>query len=480
MFRFFLFLLLFSLPTEAAEARTFRYRLVEDMGTLDWNYGEVNPEVVNQIMEGLFVNNRDGMPVPALAQKFHWNSDKTHITLFLRHGVRWSDGKEVCAQDFVDSWNRLQSKEFASPYRHYAYVLKKAEAKSCYQLEVDLTRSAPEFPAILAHYTFLPIRLDALAKNEKIFIHGTDLPVNGPYKISEWTRDQKLVLVPNPRYKGSRGSVDRGEVYFLPEEHTALSLYEQKKLDWFKDISALSRKEEWERNGQFKIFPAAIVYYLGLNAEKSQLLQDKNLREALSAALHRNELTKVIGKEIRGQNTWLPEELRKHSSVHMPHPNLALAKALLQKAEQEKRMDILFRVYNKPAHKLLAEWVQGQWLKAFDVKIPVEVQEAKVYWKEILSNPAPIFLSGLTAPFFHPRAFLQEFLSTSTANWTGWKNAEYDAFVAADQTKKAEELLLRDSFIVPVYSRGSAALVQKGWRGFWINPLGQVFLKDLK
>jgi ABC-type oligopeptide transport system substrate-binding subunit len=154
-------------------------------------------------------------------------------------------------------------------------------------------------------------------------------------------------------------------------------------------------------------------------------------------------------------------------------------KEKLKKATNDGRMDLVLRTYNKTAHKLLAEWAQGQWEKKLGIRIPVQLQEGKVYWKEISVNPAPIYFSGVTAPFGHPRAFLQEFLASSTANWTGWSSSSYDQAVEHGDFQAAQEFMAEAGFVIPIYSRDTAALVNPRWKSFHINPLGQTFFREL-
>ncbi|HEY8278249.1 MAG TPA: peptide ABC transporter substrate-binding protein [Bdellovibrionota bacterium] len=473
-----LWLLLFT-AAASAEPKVFRARLIEDLGTLDWNYGEVNTEIVYQMMEGLFRSDHQGRPKPAAAKSFQWNGDKSELSITLRKDRAWSDGQPLCAQQFVDSWTRLGDKKFASPFAHYATVLKEFKAKGCHELKVTFQRPAPEAPALFANFVFLPIRLDVLEKSPKAFTEGVSLAVNGPFKVSEWKRNALLVLERNPNYRGAKPALDKIEFRFIAEDSTAKTLFERGEVDWVKDVPRLMRSPELEQSAEFHIFPSLIVYYFGLNAGKTELLKDPKVREALSAALDRSEIQKVLGKECVGTEVWLLPQLQAGLK--------AVAKELspkvreqLQALQAKGKLDLVLRTYNKTPHKMLAEWAQGQWEKKLGVRIPIEVQESKVYWKEIQVQAAPIFFGGVTAPFGHQRALMQEFLTTSSANWTGWSSAAYDKAVEKEKFSEAEKILERDGFIIPIYRRDQVALVQKKWKGFFVNPLAQVYLDEVR
>ena len=471
-----IFLFLFFSPSNLW-AESFRARLVEDLGSLDWNNGEVNQEIVLQLMEGLFRSDHNGNPELAVAKKFEWNQDKTNLHIILKVNKKWSDGKPVCAEHFVNSWQRLRSKEFASPYAHYANILKAFKAKGCLELDIEFNRPSPEALALFSHYVFFPLRKENLL--EGLFQSGKKLLVNGAFRVSDWQKNKFLRLERNKFYPTKSNRVDKIEFIFVPDESTAKTMFETKKIDWMKDIPLLLRANF---DKEIKTFPTFVEYYFGLNSTKSKLLQDLDIRHALSLALHRDEIEKILGIECKGVSEWgsfwlqgrksLVSEVEKKASVDL----LERAK---KKLAAGNKNELVLRVYNKSAHRLLAEWAQGQWEKYLGIRIPVEVQEGKVYWHEISTHPSPIFFGGVTAPYGHPRAFYQEFLSTSSANWTGWKSPEYDQAVMSENFGKAEEILTAAGYIIPLYKKSTTVLIQPKWKNFFLNPLGQMYLSEL-
>jgi len=452
-----LFLFLFSFLAFAEKPQEIRIRITEDLGTLDWNYGEVNSEVVNLLMEGLFRTGKKGETLPAVAATYSWHKNYTLLKVKLKN-ANWSDGKKVCAEHFVDSWNRLRSKEFASPYAHYAHGLKKFEAPDCNSLQIEFLHSSPEALAYLSHYVFFPWRKDQVAN---AFSKGDGLLVNGAYQLEKWKRGKSIHLVSRSEKKSS--------VRFLvvPEDSTAQAMFERGDLDVLKDLPHLVRTEKTKNP---KVFPTLVTFYFGINQKK---VPDQNLRWALSQSIAREELVKILGVEYQGSTRWVNESLLK-SKWKEPEVDWAKAKAAAAKA------NLVLRVYQKGVNRLLAEWAQGQWEKKLGVRIPIEAQEGKVYWKEITREAAPIFLSGVTAPYAHPKAFLQEFLSSSTANWTEWRSVAYDEAVKSKEFAKAEVILQKSGVVIPLFHRNSALNLSDRAKGVWMNPLGQLILPSLE
>lgn len=444
-----LFLFLFSLSAFASKSNEIRVRLTEDLGTLDWNYGEVNPEVVNLLMEGLFRAGEKGEVKLAAAASYQWKNKHSRLLIKLRE-AKWSDGKKVCGEHFVDSWKRLLSKEFGSPYAHYAHGLKAFSSKNCSSLEIEFHRSSPEALAYLSHYVFFPWR-----KDQKIdaFTSGKELLVNGAYTLEKWEREKKIQLI--SRNKDSK------KITFLivPEDSTAQMIFESGGLDIIKNLPPMIRTE---KNRNPKIFPTLVTFYFGINKTK---VPDLNLRLALSQSLERQEITKVLGDEYEGSDRWLSEALLKNTR---PPQKVDWSAARIE----AKKTTLSLKVYQKGVNRLLAEWAQGQWEKKLGIRIPIEVKEGKVYWKEITQNSAAIFLSGVTAPYAHPRAFLQEFLSTSTANWTNWKSGEYDQAVNAQNFSLAENILYESGVVIPLFHRNTGLLLSPQAEKIKVNPLG--------
>src|ERR1041385_9191502 len=91
-------------PAHGSEG-TLRFRLSTDPATLDWNLAHTNYEtyVIMNLMEGLIEEGPDLKPVPALAERWTVSPDGRTYTFTLRKGLKWSDGKALRAQDFVDS-----------------------------------------------------------------------------------------------------------------------------------------------------------------------------------------------------------------------------------------------------------------------------------------------------------------------------------------------------------------------------------------
>lgn len=81
--------------TESSQIST--VDLAQATDTLSFN-------VLMNTQEGLYRLNSKGTPTNALATKTDISKDGKTYTINLRQGVKWTNGDEVTAQDFVYSW----------------------------------------------------------------------------------------------------------------------------------------------------------------------------------------------------------------------------------------------------------------------------------------------------------------------------------------------------------------------------------------
>jgi oligopeptide transport system substrate-binding protein len=115
---------------QAPEGQVLRYITGAEPQTLDPQYMTGQPEsrIAIALYDGLFEYEEATMnPRPSLATDYKANEDGTVWTFHLRNNAKWTDGAPLNAHDFVYSWRRAVSPEFAAPYASLMYVVKFAE-----------------------------------------------------------------------------------------------------------------------------------------------------------------------------------------------------------------------------------------------------------------------------------------------------------------------------------------------------------------
>jgi oligopeptide transport system substrate-binding protein len=126
------------------EGQVLRYITGAEPQTLDPQYMTGVPEsrIAVALFDGLVdyeeVNN---LPRPSLATSWEVSADGTVWTFHLRNNAKWTDGAPLNANDFVYSWRRALSPEFAAPYASMMHILRHGKAYNTGQAFVRDTRT---------------------------------------------------------------------------------------------------------------------------------------------------------------------------------------------------------------------------------------------------------------------------------------------------------------------------------------------------
>jgi peptide/nickel transport system substrate-binding protein len=119
---------------------------------------------VNRPMMGVFNNlvmyrqdvaqNSMASIVPDLATGWSWNEEGTALTLPLRRGVRWHDGKPFTAKDVKCTWDLLTGRSAEklrlNPRKTWYSNLEEVTTNGDYEVTFRLKRPQPSFLALLA------------------------------------------------------------------------------------------------------------------------------------------------------------------------------------------------------------------------------------------------------------------------------------------------------------------------------------------
>lgn len=438
-----------------ALATEFKFRVSSQLSDLDWNKGEVPQDLIFQLMEGLTKIDSQNKVVPAVAKS--WKQSGTKIIFTLNEKAKWSDGKQVCAEDFVNAWSKATNPKTQSMYAHVLAPLKEAKAKSCQILEVTLKKPISFFTEITSHWISFPIRVDNDVK--KPF-------TNGPYVISEWNIGKDLTAVKNQKYHSTNDGPEKIKAILITDDITALRLFEDGKIDWMRDLPFYER-ESLKKKKEYKAFGTNISYHLGFHVKSL----DPDLRTVIFSAIDTKKIPQILkGEEVPFENAKTSTELIK------------------------KPKEIELNYYSKEIHNPLMEWLAADLEKKLGIQFLLKKEDSKIYWEKLKNQPYDLFLSGITPFTVHPYGYYSEFLSDTVANWGRFQNKKYDEIVeemavTKENTKKlagliqeAEKILLYSTHtaIVPLYKRKTLNLVSEKWNGFEMNLLGRVDFTKLR
>lgn len=462
---FGLFILILQAPVSlAAKLETAAIRLSYEAETLDWTMGEVPIHVINNIVEGLYEVSADGNIVPGQATKLPKRIGPSRWEIRLRQNLKWSDGTEVLAKDYIFAWNRLRSKTLASSYGYLIQNLVSFKAVGKDTIQIVTKKNTQLDYAAFTHWTTFPLKASFVERfGDKWIKNPSLIPVNGPYKIKSGSLSTGFELVPNKHHR-KPGSLKHVQFIVVTDDATALRLYERNRLHFMTDLAGIDRKAI-VAHSDYRTLRAPVIVYLGVDV-RHPLFSSAGSRKTLNEGFDRRALEKILD----GTGT----------ATKNLSPNETLPTALSDTLEKisNNAGEIEFAYHERGRNRLIAEFLQNEWKEKIGLRVTLKAHDIKTYWARLKENPFPIFLNSFGPPVWSSAYYYKLLESTNPMNLGRWSNHDYDSAIAQQNWRKASMIFQREQPIIPLYFRRFEYLVKPALTGVVINPMTSLFLKN--
>jgi oligopeptide transport system substrate-binding protein len=498
-----------------------------------------------QVFEGLTRLDSKDVPQPAIAKSWTISKDlKTYV--FTLRDAHWTNGTPVTAYDFEYAWKRALSPELASPYAYQLYYVYGGEAFNmsvkvgtkyyvqavdakgnpvtktvggkqvpvpnmakqidpsknvgvraldAKTLKVYMQSPCAYFLALTAFPTLMPVCKAVVSTNAKWASDVKTYVTNGPFKLTQWSHNDKMVFVKSPTY-WDRNSVKLTKITYLmvEDESTALSMYQSGQLDAAAHVP-LAELSKLVASGDVQIFPSLGTCFYLFNVTKKPF-NDVRVRKALLLAIDRKGITTSImkGGQIPalafvpyGIADVLPgKDFRTLGGSYYKDNDIATAKALLAQAGYPNgkgfpSFTILYDTSDQ--EKAVCEAIQQMWKKNLGITCTLRNEEWGVYLDDRANLNYDVARQSWAADYSDPATFLDMFVTGGGNNHSGYSNKTYDALIAKAKTTvdlkarmatlhAAEKILMTDMPILPLYFNTNPVLVSKHIKNFYQSALG--------
>ncbi|TLQ28603.1 peptide ABC transporter substrate-binding protein [Lactobacillus delbrueckii] len=495
-----------SSKESSSSKKTLNWTVASEIPTMDMSKA-TDATSFNQLsntMEGLYRLGKNSKLEKALATSEKVSKDGKTYTYTLRKS-KWSDGSELTAKDFVYSWRRTVDPKTASQYSYLFSGIKNADAIVAgkkkpetlgikavgkYKLVITLERRIPYFDKLMGFAVFFPQSEKAVAKyGSKYGTASKYMLYNGPFKQTGWTGSNlSWKMVKNPYYWDKKNvKLDTITWSVQKTPSTAYNLYQSNKLD-YTGLDASQIKQLKNQKGYVTLNQGA-TFYMQFNEAKNKYLANTNIRKALSLAVDRKGLTSSLGGNNVPANTLTPTQLtdvngedytkrisKSAKSFYPASTNKKEAVKYLNKGLKELGVSkFSFKILSDDTDlgKKTTEFLQSTFESTFGNKVSVSVQNLpfKTRLSRSTAGNFDIVVSGWSADFADPISFLDLFTSTNPENNGKWKNTSYDKLIADSKTTastskrwddltKAEDILLNNVGVAPLYYNTNAALIR--------------------
>lgn len=334
-----------------------------------WNSMDATSSLASDLMfDGLVATDAfTGDIIPKLAKSIKVLPDKKTYIIELRHGLKWSDGKEITADDVFFTWDKIVFGGFGNTStRDAMYIgeeLPKIEKIDKYT--VKFTTPKPFSPflrqlsvPIAPKHILEPVTKKGKRAFASFWSSNTnpkDFVTSGAFKLKEYVPAQRLVYERNPNYyiideKGQKlPYLDKYIILIVGDLNNELLKFKSKELDTVglrgSNVALFKEKEKFSDYKIYNLGPDTGTMYFAYNLNtrkndkgkyyvnpvKQKWFNDENFRKATDYAFDRENMVFNIASGVAAP-LFTPEPL---SSIYL---NEKIAKGHAQDIQKAKEL----------------------------------------------------------------------------------------------------------------------------------------------
>lgn len=379
-------------------------------------------------------NGEEGSEViPGLAKELPKisNGGKTY-TLFLRPGLKYSDGTPVKASDFPFAVERMiQLNSGGSPfYMTIEGAEKFAETKQgpipgikaddkTGEIVINLEGPRGTFTNELGLMFVAPLPQDTPIED----LSADPPPGTGPYMITKSQPGKGWEYERNPYWAKANGEampdlpegvVDSAKMTVIRNPETQVDDIEQGTYDWMQNPPPSSRyaevKEKYE-GSQFRVEPTISTYYFWMNTTRPPF-DDVKVRQAVNYAVDPAALERIYAGQIVGTQQILPPGMPGYEKFELYPHDLEKAKEMIKEANPSD-MDITVWTDTESPNNEAGEYF-NEILKELGFDTTLKQINADNYFTVIGNQSTPDLDAGWSDWFQdypHPNDFFQPLLA---------------------------------------------------------------------
>lgn len=245
-----------------------------------------------------------------VGQAKDWNlsPDGKTYTFHLRPGVRFANGRDVEAEDYIFAFERVLNKQSGSEGQTYFLAILGARefvdgnaarvsglrAPDKTTLVIELKEPTFTFRYVLAMAFASAVPREVVRQYGKDF--QSHLVGSGPYRLAEWRRGISCRFERNPYYHGTDGFVDGVEIMIGGDDAATTMMLERGELD--QVLASPAQAIRFKRDPRLRSWLTRVnvvdTDYLFMNTEMKPF-DDMHVRRAVNFAINRERLLRLAG-----------------------------------------------------------------------------------------------------------------------------------------------------------------------------------------
>ncbi len=446
--------------------------------------------VMSVIFDTLLTRDDDGNVAPALVESWEVVDEVTYI-FHLRKGVKFHNGEEFKASDVAFSFSQIAQSPHAESIRA-TIDFENSRVIDDYTFEMKMTEP---FGPILNHLGHQVMSI----VNEKGYTEAGDKvgqnPVGtGPYKFSSWATGDRIDLVANDEYWGTKPQIKNLVYRNIPETASRTIEVETGGIDVSIDVQP-SELKRLEANKNINVFrrQASSISFLAFNSNKAPFDNTK-VRQALNMAINREAIFKVVYQGIGSLATAPMANVVWAYNDQLPayEYNPAKAKQLLAEAGYPNGLEVSIACDQNQQRLDTAEMAQAM-LAEIGVKVTIETLERGAFIDKVIGGQLQMFGLGWSSdtgdPDYALFALFHSSMHGAGGNMGFYTNSQVDellqlgrsstdADVRKDAYLKAQEIIWNEVPYIFIQTPEDVVVYNAKLQGFGVYDDGQLKVEE--
>jgi peptide/nickel transport system substrate-binding protein len=397
--------------------------------------------------------------IPGLAEDLPkiTNGGKTY-TLFLRPGLKYSDGTPVRASDFPFAVERMiKLTSGGSPFYTSSIVGGEEFAETrkggipgietndkTGKIVINLTRRRSTFTNELALMFVAPLPQDTPIED----LTTNPPPGTGPYYFTNVQTNKGMEYARNPWWGKANskampdlpsGSIDGAKITFISNAQTQVDDVEAGTQDWMQNLIPADRyadaKNRYEGT-QLRVEPTISTYYFWMDTTRPPF-DDLKVRQAVNYAISSDALERIYAGQLNTNRQILPPGMPGYEEIDLYPYDVPKAKALIKEANPSD-MDVTVWGDNESPNDEATEYLNDV-LQELGFSTELKILNADNYFTVIGNATTPnldVGWSDWFQDYPHPNDFFQPLLAgesilpNNNTNFSLFDNPKVNATVA--------------------------------------------------
>lgn len=419
-----------------------------------------NDSVVSQLFEGLTEYSSHGKIALNQAESIEKSADFKKWTITLRDNLKWSDGSNITAEDYVESWMSILNYENKNPNAFKLFFIK--DTKKLYDgkiksnefkgititnkntIEINMEYPVKNFDEILSNVFMFPTKKDSKIDKENLI-------TNSAFRLKSYT-DEEIILEQNENYWDNVNTkIKKVTLKLVENEILAYQLFDLKQIDFFGlpfyEIP-YERRLDSSKKPELLNFKTNIFEFLKLDTN-NKILKNDTLRKNLNDLID----SKFLAEFILYNNS-VPMIQRENLVSEQISKLKNEVEEILKSSNLQNEVLTLSGNGTKLSERILAS-LSKEWIDKYKIKVSIKNEGIS----EITHS---IFNMGTTDEL-DIKYYINHFL----------QNDDFSKMYTSIED------IQRDNLIFPLYKRSFSVLVHNNIQGLHVNPNGLLLIKNL-